>query len=162
MISLAVLKKKSKVATEAQLKEHREKCTKFFEVKKQLNALKAQETKLKAELDAFVDAYTKKDTKGNRFFHSVDYSGKPIILERMAKKSFALNKENARLFFKQRGLLSLIFKTRTITEEYIDEAAINEMHQCGDLTKEDIATFTDITETYATTFVKQKAEKEEE
>jgi hypothetical protein len=125
-----------------------EKLAEFNEIK-----IEKKEEKLKKELDEYITKNVQADARGNRYFFAVDYVGKDIILKKEARKSVSLNEEKAILLFTRKKLINRVLKIRET--QYLDEEAIEELIEDGEVTTKEIESITDVTVGYAIKMVKR-------
>lgn len=139
--------------------DYSEKLKSFFAVKASIKNLKAQEDKLKKELDKLYEGLTA-DSKGHRYIYGVGDDGNKLCLAKQARISVSLSPEKSRTFFEEKGLVERVFKTRQ--EEYIDEDEIAEMVKNEEITMQELEGISEKKVTYAITFVKEEETEENE
>lgn len=96
------------------------------------------------------------DNRGSSFYETIDNTGKALILKREARTSIKLNEERA---FNLADKKRLDF-TKTVV--VIDEDAIAQAYENGDITHEEFESICDKSTSYAYKFVKAIEQEDDE
>lgn len=149
------LKKKVKAQV-----DYSEKLKEFLCYQASIKNLKAQEDKLKKELDKLYEGLTA-DSKGHRYIYGVGDDGNKLCLAKQARISVSLShKKNPALSLKKKDWRKECL--RLVREEYIDEDEIAEMVKNEEITMQELEGISEKKVTYAITFVKEEELEENE
>lgn len=155
-------------------------------IKMQKKMLEAREEELKARLTPWMENNLPTDSKGHRLFTVKGADGKPVHLQRQARKSIKLNQERAVKYLRENEFEETIITKEVIAEEVtqdqiidaiykaklagayleqveaVDEDAFAKLVSEGYISMEDAESLADIKITYAMAYIDDEKIKEEQ
>lgn len=98
-------------------------------IKAQKKMMESREEELKARLATWMEKNLPEDSKGHRLFTVTGADGKPVHLQRQARKSIKLNHELAVQYLRDNGLVEAIDVKEVVAEEVTQDQIIEAIYK---------------------------------